>query len=101
MVTTKAKKPDIQSQTYVQTLKGIQETMGAVDSVKDTNRGSMFSNHLAAVAEGIQMLAWITIDPKPHDYVKEMMDSVQFYGNRVAQEHKEKYEAPVTWEMLY
>ena len=90
MVTTKAKKPDIQSQTYMETLKGIQETMGSVDGIKVANRGSQFSNHLAAVSDGIPMLGWVTVDPKPNDYVKEMVDSAQFYGNRVIKEHKEK-----------
>ena len=90
MVTTKAKKPDIQSQTYMETLKGIQETMGSVDGIKVANRGSSFSNHLAAVSDGIPMLGWVTVDPKPHDYVKETLDSAQFYGNRVVKEYKEK-----------
>ena len=92
MVTTRAKKPDIQSQTYMETLKGIQETMGAVDGVRVANRGSQFANHLAAVADGIPMLGWVTVDPKPNEYIKEMMDTAQYYGNRVIKDHKEKLE---------
>ena len=90
MVTTQAKKPDIQSPKYMETFKGIQEAMEAVDGVRVANRGSPFANHVAAVADGILMLLWVTVDPKPHDYVKEMIDSAQYNGNRVVKEYKEK-----------
>ena len=75
----------------METLKGLQENMGTVDGLRVANRGSSFFNHLATVADGIPMLGWVTVDPKPLDYVKEMMNSAQFYGNRVVKDYKEKY----------
>lgn len=90
LVTTKAKKPDLSSQAYMETLKDLQQTLSAVDGIKVANRGSPLSNHLAAIAEGVPMLGWVAVEAKPQDYVKEMMDAAQFYGNRVVKEYKEK-----------
>ena len=75
----------------METLKELQETFGAVDGVREANRGSPLSNHLTTVSEGIPMLGWVTHDSKPADFVTEMLNAAQFYGNRVHKEYKEKY----------
>ena len=90
IVTTKAKKPDIQSPGYMEILKELQSMMGAVSDIREANRTSPFSNHLTTVSEGIAVLGWITIDPKPAAYIGDMMGSAQYYGNRVIKEYKEK-----------
>ena len=64
--------------------------MGAVNDIREANRASPLFTHLTAVSEGIAVLGWITIDPKPADYVKECLASSQFYGNRVIKEYKER-----------
>ena len=64
--------------------------MGAVSDIREANRTSPFSNHLTTVSEGIAVLGWITIDPKPAAYIGDMMGSAQYYGNRVIKEYKEK-----------
>lgn len=71
-------------------LKDLQAMMGAVNDIREANRGSPLFTHLTTVSEGIGILAWITIDPKPADYVAEILSSAQFYGNRVIKEYKEK-----------
>ena len=38
---------------------------------------------MAAVAEGIAAIGWVTVAPTPAPYVKEMCDSAQFYTNKV------------------
>ena len=91
LVTTRAKKPDIQSPVYMETLKELQETIGAVDGFRVANRGSPLSNHLTTVSEGIPMLGWVTIDAKPEEHVTEMFNAAEFYGNRVRKEYREKY----------
>lgn len=90
IITTKAKKPDIQSPVYMEILKELQTMMGAVGDIREANRGSVLFNHLTTVSEGIAMLGWITIEPKPADFVNETLASAQFYGNRVLKEYKDK-----------
>ena len=91
IITTRAKKPDIQSTVYMEILKDLQSTMGAVNDIREANRASTQFNHLTTVSEGIAVLGWITIEPKPGDYISEMLSSAQFYGNRVINLHKEKF----------
>lgn len=90
IVTTKAKKPDIQSPIYMEILKELQAMMGAVNDIREANRASPLFTHLTTVSEGIAVLGWITIDPKPAQYVSEVLSSSQFYGNRVIKEYKER-----------
>ena len=90
IITTKAKKPDIQAPIYMETLKELQETIGKVDAFRVENRGTPFSNHLTAVSEGIPMLGWVTMDTKPEQHVVEMMNAAEYHGNRVRNEYREK-----------
>ena len=101
LVTTKAKKPDIQSPAYMSTLKELQETIGAVDGVRVANRGSPFSDHLTTVSEGIPMLGWVTVDAKPEEHVTEMLNAAEFYGNRVWKEYRNKDTAHIEWVQSY
>jgi adenylyl cyclase-associated protein len=89
-VTTKAKKPDVTSKSFLETIKELQNTIEAVNEIRVANRASEFFPHLSTVSEGIPMLGWVTIDRKPADYVTEMLNSAQFYGNKVLKEYKEK-----------
>ena len=90
IVTTKSKKPDVQSTTYMEVLKELQSMMGAVNDIREANRASPLFTHLTTVSEGIAVLGWITIDPKPVDYVGDMLNSTKFYGNRIITLNKEK-----------
>lgn len=90
IVTTKAKKPEIQSPAYMEILKELQSEMGSVNDIREANRGTPVFNHLTTVSEGIAVLGWITIDPKPADYIKDMLGTAQYHGNRVLTEYKEK-----------
>ena len=94
IVTTKAKKPDIQSPVYMEILKELQSMIGIVNDIRVANRGSNLFNHLTTVSEGIAMLGWITIDPKPEEFVMETLSSAQFYGNRVLKEYRDKSVSP-------
>lgn len=71
-------------------LKDLQAMMGAVNDIREANRASPLFTHLTTVSEGIAVLAWITIDPKPADYVAEILSPAQYHGNRVIKEYKEK-----------
>jgi len=91
VITTKAKKPDMTSSVYMETLGGIQQEMTRVDIVREKNRASPQKDHLAMVADGVSALAWITIEPKPAEYVSELFGGAQMYGNKVLKENKDKY----------
>lgn len=63
----------------------------AVMEIKDSNRGDGQSNHLSAVADGIMVLGWVTVENRPFKLVDESLGSAQFFGNKVLKDHKEKY----------
>lgn len=90
LVSTKAKKPDISSKAFLDLIKDMQSQMGAVNELRESNRASPFHNHLSMVSEAVPALAWVTLDTKPADFVTEMANAGQFYGNRVIKEYKEK-----------
>jgi len=71
-------------------LKDLQSMMGAVNDIREANRASPLFTHLTTVSEGVAVLGWITIEPKPTEYVSEMLGSAQFYGNRIINLNKEK-----------
>jgi adenylyl cyclase-associated protein len=90
LITTKAKKPNMSSPAFMELLKPLQESISAVSDIRDANRGSPVFNHLSAVSESIGVLAWVTVDPKPHKHVEESLGSAQYWGNRVLKEYKDK-----------
>ena len=90
IVTTRAKKPDIQSPAYMEVLKELQSTMGVVNDIREANRASPLFTNLTTVSEGINVLGWFANESKPTDTINEMLSSAQFYGNRVIKEYKEK-----------
>ncbi|XP_038052180.1 adenylyl cyclase-associated protein 1-like [Patiria miniata] len=54
-------------------------------------------NHLMTVKEGIGCIGWVTVEPKPGMYLKEMYDQSLFYGNRVIKEYRGKDDKQVEW----
>ncbi|KAI1737298.1 adenylate cyclase associated N terminal-domain-containing protein [Xylaria scruposa] len=101
LISTKARKPNISDSAdmsvYQELLKPINEALMAVGSIKESNRGSPVFTQLSAVAEGIMVLAWVTVDLKPFKHVEESLGSAQFFGNRVLSEHKDKDPDQVQW----
>ena len=71
-------------------LKELQTMIGAVNDIRVANRGVPLYNHLTTVSEGVAMLGWIAMEPKPADYVTETLSSAQYHGNRVLREYKDK-----------
>ncbi|KAL8653381.1 MAG: hypothetical protein Q9210_002131 [Variospora velana] len=101
IVTTKAKKPDIQSPVYMEVLKELQSTLGVVNDIREANRASPLFKHLTTVSEGINVLIWVANETKPVDLITEMLGSAQFWGNRVIQEYKEKDQTHVQWVQTF
>lgn len=75
---------------YQDLLKPINEALVAVNNIKESNRGSPVFTQLSAVAEGIMVLAWVTVDNRPFKHVEDSLGSAQFFGNRVLKEQKDK-----------
>ncbi|KAB5535249.1 adenylate cyclase associated N terminal-domain-containing protein [Coniochaeta sp. 2T2.1] len=105
LITTRAKKPNLsgaEMAEFQELLKPINECLIAVTEIKDANRGSPVFSQLSAVADGIMVLAWVTVDNRPYKHVEESLGSVQFFGNRVLKEHKDKDPKQVEWvQSLY
>ncbi|KAF4628488.1 hypothetical protein G7Y89_g9660 [Cudoniella acicularis] len=102
LVTTKAKKPPMESPAFGQLLKPIQEAVSAVQEIREKEpRNTPFFNHLSTVSESITVLAWMHFEPKPHNHVEECLGQAQFYGNRVLKEYKEKEPKYVEWVQSY
>ncbi|RYO92001.1 hypothetical protein DL764_008204 [Monosporascus ibericus] len=100
LITTKAKKPNVnggEAAIYQELVKPINNALTAVTSIKESNRGSPVFSQLSAVAEGIIVLAWVTVDNKPYKHVEESLASAQFFGNRVMKEHKDKEPDQIEW----
>ncbi|EKD19647.1 uncharacterized protein L3040_002010 [Drepanopeziza brunnea f. sp. 'multigermtubi'] len=101
LITTKAKKPDMTKPVFMTLLKPLQESITAVSDIRDANRGSAVFNQLSAVSESIGVLAWVTVEPKPHKHVEESLGSAQYWGNRVLKEFKDKDPKQVEWIQSY
>lgn len=101
LISTKAKKPDMTDPAYTELLKPLQDSIAAVTDLREANRGKPLFNHLSAVSESISVVAWVTIDSKPHKHVEESLGSAQYWGNRVLKEYKDKDAKQVEWVQAY
>ncbi|RCI10915.1 hypothetical protein L249_5421 [Ophiocordyceps polyrhachis-furcata BCC 54312] len=87
LMTAKATKPD--PAVCLQLLMPINDVLISVTELKESNRSDPMLSHLSAVADGIMMLAWVTIENRPYKHVDECLGSAQFFGNRLLRERKE------------
>jgi adenylyl cyclase-associated protein len=74
----------------METLTDLQRTMTTVDDIRQGNRASPLKDHLSMVADGTGSMAWVTIEPKPAEYISELFGGAQMYGNKVLKEFKDK-----------
>ncbi|TKX20431.1 adenylyl cyclase-associated protein [Elsinoe australis] len=100
LMATKAKKPDMASAPFAELISSLQHALGAVNDIKDSNRGSPYKDHLNMVSEGTSALQWI-FETKPADYIGEVIGGVQLYGNRILKEYKEKDPNHVAYVQTY
>lgn len=86
------------SQTdLVHLLKPTSDQVAAIQEYREKHRTSPYFNHLSAISESVPALGWVTVQPTPAPYVKEMNDAGQFYTNRVLKDWKEKDKRHVDW----
>ena len=60
-----------------------------MDEIREANRASPLFQHLSAVSEGIVALGWI-VEPRPADFIGDILGGAQYYGNKVLKDYKEK-----------
>ncbi|KAI9695941.1 MAG: hypothetical protein M1820_008353 [Bogoriella megaspora] len=101
LISTQAKKPEMSSTLYMEILKELQQEMQKVTEARESNRDPKLKDHLSMVGDGIGAMVWVGIDPKPADFVTEVLASAQYYGNRVLKEYKDKDQAQVDWVQSY
>jgi len=75
----------------------VSELMGKVGEVKEKNARHANINHLTAVAEAVQILGWVAVEPAPGPYAKEMLGAAEFYTNKVLKDYKGKDETHVSY----
>jgi adenylyl cyclase-associated protein len=83
---SKCKKPSPAQFGKVPAVADMSKAMGDAQAKKD-NRDKSFNN-LAMIAECVQALSWVTVEPAPVPFVKEMVAAGDFYGNKVLMEFK-------------
>ncbi|RMZ77850.1 hypothetical protein DV737_g4138, partial [Chaetothyriales sp. CBS 132003] len=97
LVSTRAKQPETQPPDLMADL---HRHISAVDNLKESNRSSPYFTHLSAVAEGTAALGWI-VEKRPADFVTDILSSVQYFGNKILKEYKEKDETHVKFIQAY
>ncbi|PLB43589.1 adenylyl cyclase-associated protein [Aspergillus steynii IBT 23096] len=96
-VSTKAKKPEPQPPELMTELHNASDS---INMVRESNRPSPLFNHLSAVAEGIVALGWF-FESKPADFVSEIVGGIEYYGNKVLKDYKEKDRTHVQYIQAY
>ncbi|KAF7559460.1 hypothetical protein G7046_g4701 [Stylonectria norvegica] len=104
LISTKAKKPNLtgpDASIFQTLITPINNALVAVLKLQESNRPDPLYTQLSAVADGIMVLAWVTVDGQPHKHVEESLGSAQFFGNRVLKEQKDKDAKQVEWIQAY
>ncbi|KAH6899078.1 adenylate cyclase associated N terminal-domain-containing protein [Thelonectria olida] len=104
LISTKAKKPGLSGpdvSVHHDLIKPINDALMAVTDLKDQNRPDAMYSQLSTVADGIMVLAWVTLDNRPYKHVEETLGSAQFFGNRVLKEQKDKDAKQVEWVQAF
>lgn len=70
-------------------MKDLQTAFTRIDKIRELNLKSPFFNHLITVANGIEALVWF-FEEKPAQHVEGMIESIQYYGNKVLKEYRGK-----------
>lgn len=96
-VSLKARKPSPQPPELMTELHNASDT---IDNLREAHRDSPYFSHLSAVAEGIVALGWF-FQPKPADFVNEMISGIEYYGNKVMKEYKDKDRTHVEYIQAY
>ncbi|CAG8821541.1 14715_t:CDS:2, partial [Gigaspora margarita] len=104
-ISTQSTKP--KTSDIVELFRPTQQALEKVCAHTENNRISPFNNHLKTVSEGIGVLSWVTfeetaeMEEKLLSTVKGLIESSQYYANRVIKEFKDKDRSHVDWANSY
>lgn len=60
-----------------------------IQAFRDQKRhDALFANHLATIAESVVALSWITVPSAPAQFIKDMKEAGDYFGNRVLNANK-------------
>ncbi|KOS12522.1 adenylyl-cyclase-associated protein cap [Malassezia pachydermatis] len=95
-------KEGLASTEYTMRLEPLQQALHKVVALREEHRGDRdWFNHLSTVNEGITAVGWVAVEPTPAPYIGDMMESAQFYANRVIKEFKERDPKHVQWARAF
>ncbi|KAH8928870.1 hypothetical protein BT69DRAFT_1311331 [Atractiella rhizophila] len=70
--------------------------------LRDKNRAERnFASHLNSVAEGAPTLGWVMIERTPVSYCQDMIETTQFWTNRIMKEKKDTGGKDVEWSKSF
>ncbi|KAA8651837.1 hypothetical protein EYZ11_004363 [Aspergillus tanneri] len=96
-VSTKARKPEPQPPELMTELHNASDN---INMIRESNRPSPLFNHLSAVAEGIVALGWF-FEKKPAAFVSEIVGGIEYYGNKVLKDYKDKDRTHIQYIQAY
>jgi adenylyl cyclase-associated protein len=93
-------KPD--QKTFGELLGPLQTNIEAITRLRHPSRKDKdWTNHFITVAEGAPCVGWITVEPKPVPFVEAIKQSIEYYGNKIIQEYKDKDPKHAQWVRGY
>ncbi|KAF7967661.1 hypothetical protein HWV62_33587 [Athelia sp. TMB] len=57
----------------------------------------VWANHLAAIADAAPCAGWVAAEPKTVPFIEDIKQSVEYYGNRIIKEFKDKDPKHAQW----
>jgi len=94
-IASKSKKPS--QEQFQNMLKPISEKMGAVGEYKEKNFKNPYIKYLTALAEAVQVFAWVCVEKTPAPYVQDTIPSAEFWTNKILVETKGKEQEKYDW----
>ncbi|ODQ68218.1 hypothetical protein NADFUDRAFT_68497 [Nadsonia fulvescens var. elongata DSM 6958] len=101
LIASKSKKPDMSDPVFMELLTPISDNISKLNEIRENNRTSKFSNHLATVAEGAASIGWIGAQSSPAPMIGDFKEGAEFYGNRVLKEYRDVDKKHAEWVKLY
>lgn len=79
------------SPVFMDIIKDLRTKLELVQTIRDQNYKCPEENNLAMLSEGVGMLGWVMVKPKPDEHVNDILGGAQMYGNRVLTRWKSEY----------
>ncbi|KAH6645179.1 adenylate cyclase-associated CAP [Truncatella angustata] len=98
---TASKTPKPDATGLQRMLRPTHDIASQVVAIQGACRGNVAYNHLSCVADGIPVLGWVAIEMNAFRHVDKFLDTVQYFGNKVTAEFKDKNPKHLEWVQSY